>query len=185
MPTTNIVRAVQLSNLNEPIAPLAEKVLIRGRTIDGNTHGINVDPPYQREPVWGEQRKRNLIRSILMGIPIGALIFNERSFPEWRVCVDGKQRLLTVRSFIMDDLVVPAEWWEKGHYDSFTTTAAGEYVSWRHLTLLGQRIFDAQAVTTTLTARLKASSLEELLLKEGELFNLVNYGGVPQGERDA
>jgi hypothetical protein len=177
----SIIRQVQLEPRNEPIVPLAEKVLINGHTMANDDYGIDVDPPYQREPVWDADRRRNLIRSILIGLPIGALTFNERAFPHWRVCIDGKQRLLAVRAFISGELRVPTEWWTPDCFDSFTSTDAGEFVSWGNLTQRGRRIFDAQATTVTHTARLRGDGIVE---KETELFNLINYGGVPQGESD-
>lgn len=183
-----LIRSVQLDTRNEPIVPLAEKVLVRGKTLSGDDHGINVNPPYQREPVWGAERQRNLIRSLLMGLPIGALIFNERAYPEWRVCIDGKQRLLTVRNWVKDDLVVPAEWFEMVGvhplYDRTVQTAAGPYVSWKCLTETGRRVFDNAATASTYTARLRAPTKKGLIEREEELFDLINYGGVPQGERD-
>lgn len=174
----SIIRQVQLEPRNEPIVPLAEKVLINGHTMANDDYGIDVDPPYQREPVWDDDRRRNLIRSILIGLPIGALTFNERAFPHWRVCIDGKQRLLAVHAFITDQFGVPATWWAPHHMTGHDGTGMVRY---NDLTTPGRRVFDAQATTVTHTARLSGDDIVE---KETELFNLINYGGVPQGESD-
>src|SRR3982750_3802352 len=65
-----------------------------------------VDTPYQRGDVWTEEQRRNLIKSLIMGIPTPAVILNARHLVrEWRAtdpnadigwsCIDGKQRLTT------------------------------------------------------------------------------------------
>lgn len=189
----SLVRTVQLDTRNEPIVPLAERVLVGGRTLDGADYGINVDAPYQRESVWGDERRRNLIRSLFMGLPIGALIFNERKFPEWRVCIDGKQRLLAVRAFVEGRLYIPADWLDETEqnmprelFDPSKVVRVGGVlmVNWHGLTVTGQRVFDSVAHVATHTAQLWRRESDPLAL-EAELFDLINYGGVPQGERDA
>ena len=42
-----------------------------------------LSPPYQRGIVWGETRQRNLIKSILLGIPIPSIIINDRAAASW------------------------------------------------------------------------------------------------------
>jgi hypothetical protein len=111
-----------------------------------------------------------------MGLSIGALTFSERKYPEWRVCVDGKQRLLTIRHFLIDAVPVPAEWFPPEHIAS---QALEGMVVYSGLTVVGQRVFDRQALATTNTAQGLTLADEELL------FELINYGGVPQGEKDS
>jgi hypothetical protein len=57
---------------------------------------LDLNPPYQRDHVWGEERRRNLIRSLTMGLPIGAIFINSRDIMEPEVVLDGKQRIETV-----------------------------------------------------------------------------------------
>ena len=42
-------------------------------------NAMELNAPYQRGDVWGEVRQRNLIRSILLGIPIPSIIINDRA----------------------------------------------------------------------------------------------------------
>lgn len=37
-----------------------------------------LSPPYQRGLVWGHKRKVNLIRSLLLGVPIPSIVVNDR-----------------------------------------------------------------------------------------------------------
>lgn len=68
---------------------------------------MNINPDYQREVVWSEQRMIHLIDSLFNNYYVPPLIFkaitgvkegtNERR--KWRTCIDGKQRLTTIRKF--------------------------------------------------------------------------------------
>ena len=68
---------------------------------------MNINPEYQREVVWTEQRMIHLIDSLFNNYYVPPLIFkvmsgvkegtNERR--KWRTCIDGKQRLTTIRKF--------------------------------------------------------------------------------------
>jgi hypothetical protein len=71
---------------------------------------LDLNPPYQRGSVWGVERKRNLIRSLLMGLPIGAVFLNSRHIMQPDRVVDGKQRIEAILDFLGDGLAVPAEW---------------------------------------------------------------------------
>jgi hypothetical protein len=68
---------------------------------------MNINPDYQRDVVWSEQRMIHLIDSLFNNYYVPPLIFkaitgvkpgtNERR--KWRTCIDGKQRLTTLRKF--------------------------------------------------------------------------------------
>jgi len=68
---------------------------------------MNINPEYQREVVWTEQRMIHLIDSLFNNYYVPPLIFkvipgvkegtNERR--KWRTCIDGKQRLTTIQRF--------------------------------------------------------------------------------------
>lgn len=70
------------------------------RKIDSGN--IIIDPDFQREYVWDEKRKSELIESILMGIPI-PLIYTSQSNDGKMQIVDGKQRLSSLREFLNND----------------------------------------------------------------------------------
>lgn len=128
-----------------------------------------LDPPYQRGDVWGPVRQQNLIKSFLQGIPIPAIIVNDRSRTSKEfvyAVIDGKQRLTAFLKFLDGELQVPAEWFGLD----------GLMVSWNDLSLAQQRGFRQ----TPLPFAEGSLQVEQ----EIEVFELVNYGGVPQGESD-
>lgn len=135
---------------------------------------LDLNPPYQRGSVWGVERKRNLIRSLLMGLPIGAVFLNSRNIMEPDRVVDGKQRIEAILDFLSNGLAVPAEWFVPDELVSDTFAMA--YFS--DLTLPAQRRFRSATVATYQT-KLRTEA------EERELFLLINYGGVAQGETDA
>lgn len=131
---------------------------------------LELSPPYQRGDVWGPIRQRNLIRSILIGAPIPALIVNDRFAANWGkeiAVIDGKQRITTILRFMDGGLEVPAEWF--GLNPGMVAFPALEP---RH-----QRRFRHTPVPVC-EGRL------ESLKAEQEVFELVNFGGVPQGQSD-
>lgn len=86
---------------------------------------IDFNPPYQRGTVWTIDQRRALIKSLLMGLPIGAVVVSVLPYeltPEhyhYRI-IDGKQRLETVRLFEADGFTIPVEWlpeesWQYGN----------------------------------------------------------------------
>lgn len=138
-------------------------------------NGMLLSPPYQRGDVWGKTRQRNLIRSILLGIPIPAIIINDRASAGWDemiscAVIDGKQRITAILAFLKGELGVPAEWLgvcgdENGlvHYPYLPLPTQ------RHIKNFPLPFCEGQL-----------GSLEA----EREVFELVNFGGVPQGESD-
>lgn len=141
---------------------------------------ILLSPPYQRGDVWGLTRQRNLIRSILLGVPIPSIIVNDRfsasynsKGSEWDeaeklavAVIDGKQRITAILAFLGDKLTVPGEWFGLD----------GE-VKFSELPMPRQRGFRQRPIQCCEGQLL---SLEA----EKEIFELVNFGGVPQGETD-
>src|SRR5579859_832710 len=68
---------------------------------------MNISPDYQRDVVWSESRMIHLVDSLMNNYYVPPLIFKVTiGVPEhtterraWRVCIDGKQRLTTIRKF--------------------------------------------------------------------------------------
>lgn len=60
---------------------------------------LNLSPSFQRENVWSERKKCELIESIIMGIPLPAFYVKEDVNGVY-IVVDGKQRLSTLFDFI-------------------------------------------------------------------------------------
>lgn len=137
---------------------------------------LDVNPPYQRGLVWGLTRKRNLVKSLLMGIPVPSIVINDRGvrFEEWDaekdptyVVVDGKQRITALRDFVDGKFTVPGHWFD----------VDAEEVLFTELDKPHQRHFLHRPIAVS-EARL--STLDE----EREMFDLINFGGVAQGDTD-
>ncbi|KAK0442485.1 uncharacterized protein EV420DRAFT_1578194 [Desarmillaria tabescens] len=67
------------------------------------TNDINLDPEYQRDVVWTQQKQTGLIDSVLRNFYIPPVIFAVNSFDdgtETRTCIDGKQRLTSIHRFM-------------------------------------------------------------------------------------
>lgn len=137
---------------------------------------LDVNPPYQRGLVWGLARKRNLIKSLLMGIPVPSVVINDRGvrFEGWDaetdpsyVVVDGKQRITTLRDFVDGKFTVPGHWFD----------ADTEWVAYPDLDLPARRHFMHRPLAVS-EARLAT------LDQEREMFDLINFGGVAQGAVD-
>lgn len=67
-------------------------------------HGVDMNPPYQRDYVWDDKDKESLLDSIFEGIEIGkfAFIHNDYTHKNGYEILDGKQRLSTLLDFYED-----------------------------------------------------------------------------------
>lgn len=158
----------QLFNTNRPC-----DVILHWHT-EGH---LDLSPPYQRGDVWGEVRQRNLIRSIVLGIPIASIIINDRTRDQrWKVLslaepflavIDGKQRITAVLKFLADGFRVPGEWFGLTPFP----------VLFSEMPIACQRGFRHHPLAFSEGS---LGTLDE----EREVFELVNFGGVPQGESD-
>jgi uncharacterized protein with ParB-like and HNH nuclease domain len=65
---------------------------------------LELNPPYQRRPVWKTKQRTLLISSIFNGIPIPAIILHKhidkRKSKDIYDVLDGKQRVETILHFI-------------------------------------------------------------------------------------
>ncbi len=137
---------------------------------------LDVDPPYQRGKVWGLTRKRALIKSLLMGIPVPSIVINDRGvrFEGWDaetdptyVVVDGKQRVTALRDFVDGKFTVPGHWFD----------VDAEEVLFTELDKPNQLHFKHRPIAVS---EAKLATLDE----EREMFDLINFGGVAQGDTD-
>jgi hypothetical protein len=156
--------------------------------------------PYQRGSVWGLGRRRELVKSLLMGLPIGAVIVSELPYRAGRASmrvVDGKQRVETVTGFVAGAFTVPGWWFPE---DSLTPEAAAkEEVGYADLSQAGrfrlgnlpfpslefngqvEYLYRAPGGKNWVT---RDRTDEEILALEAEIFELVNFGGVAHTEAD-
>ncbi|TFK59574.1 hypothetical protein BDN72DRAFT_851208 [Pluteus cervinus] len=68
---------------------------------------IDLDPSYQRDVVWSQDKQSNLIDSLIYHYYVPPLIFSasedEESEESW-VCIDGKQRISSIIAFMRGDV---------------------------------------------------------------------------------
>jgi hypothetical protein len=76
------------------------------------TRQLELNPPYQRRPVWKTKQRNLLLSSIFDGIPIPAIIlhkhYDNRRNKDIYDVLDGKQRIETILHFI-ESLEIPNE----------------------------------------------------------------------------
>ncbi|OUD01627.1 GmrSD restriction endonuclease domain-containing protein [Streptomyces swartbergensis] len=59
---------------------------------------IDVSPPYQRHPVWNQQKIWRFLESLMLGIPVPQLVLATKRGAKGKfVVLDGKQRLLAIK----------------------------------------------------------------------------------------
>lgn len=155
---------------------------------------MDVNPPYQRGSVWTLEQRIGLIRSWLLGIPIPAIMVNDRGGYGWReanggispmdtgeaiyAVVDGKQRVETAIAWWNDEFAVPASWIATDHVEQTEDTDDGPYVRFSGLSTVGQRLFNNRAMLPTIEAQVPT------IEAEADLYLLVNMGGTAQTDDD-
>ena len=141
---------------------------------------FDFDAPYQRGSVWTEAQRVALIKSLLMGLPIGSVVLNNRGFSSEKLysVVDGKQRIQAIRAFFKGEFAVPAEWFDsEGVLDSFTDADGIEKVYFNGLGKIHQHKFENSSFPA-LEAHVKT------VAEEAEIFMLINSAGTAQTEAD-
>lgn len=184
MQTDHPIQHTQMSTMNRPL----DWLLYFGQGRENAS--LDMDQPYQRGDVWGLTRRRNLIRSMLLGIPIPSLVINDRFSArfkepgysqdrEWSYAiVDGKQRVTTFLMFARDEFAVPASWYKAADVIRTEDTEDGPYVRFSGLSESERRGFESLPLGTT-EGKFSSLAAEEFI------FDLVNFGGVAQGDTDA
>jgi hypothetical protein len=173
---------------NEPIEHL--NLSPTARTIKGQfdllmSGDMTADTPYQRGAVWTEEQRILLIKSIIAGTPIPALIIADRSSsPTWTVedpyyaVIDGKQRLLTLKAWFTNTIAVPASWFTPEDVGSTIDTDDGPYVTYEGLSVVRRRWFNN--IATIPVVECTAKSVQE----EAEIYLRVNGAGTAQTTAD-
>lgn len=76
--------------------------------------GLDLNPEYQRDLVWSEEQKTDLLDSVFNNIEIGKFTFLEKKYSDpdfdWNKgifyeVIDGKQRLSTIKDFFEDRFI--------------------------------------------------------------------------------
>lgn len=181
----------------------AANLTILGFTEESARADLDLSPAYQRGSVWNAQQQRDLIRSILMGVSIGAVIRSVRDHrdprPMYKI-VDGKQRIEAIHQFVDDNLDVPADWFNDDELDIDNIPPHGQ-ITYRHLTKVGRRRFSNHTIAvsefhpTVEWVQVPAGTGDtgsnmqfitrerteaEIVAYEAMVFGLLNSAGTPQ-----
>lgn len=173
-------------------------------TIDAMRDEFDLTAPYQRDDVWTVEKRQSLIRSLLMGLPIGSITYADlgrNHAPGYRI-VDGKQRITTLRMFLDGEFSVPGHWFRADH---LADGKAGRTIpaAFTDLSRWGQRYLKGRQLPglefrscTEVTEKpdgfgtgpdrynFRPRTEAEMLTVEAELYLLLNFGGVPQTDTD-
>ena len=96
---------------NQPVEGITRHPRIDGVMTDIKNGLLSLDPAWQRGDVWALKKKRKLIESVLLGIPLPSVIYHRKSENETVTVIDGKQRLTALSEFF-------AGKWALGKYPS-------------------------------------------------------------------
>ena len=155
----------------------------------------DLSPAYQRGSVWTEDQRRALVRSWLIGLPIPAVIINNRGddhsgWPKdadgvpdgghYYAVIDGKQRIEAAKAWFTGELLVPADWFSHDDREFIVhdAGAALTLVGYHDLTATARRLFSRRAMLPVVETAV--GSLSE----EAELYLLVNGAGTAQTAAD-
>ena len=65
---------------------------------------IHLSPHFQRREAWNDERKSKFIESLFLGLPVPQIVLAERQNKRGSyIVIDGKQRLLSIRRFGVED----------------------------------------------------------------------------------
>jgi len=179
--TTTLQTSAPLGNLNvqtlnRPVFELAH--LAEERQLD-------LAPSYQRMSVWSETQRRMLVKSLMVGLPVPAVVLNVRAGRQWRdggdfayALVDGKQRVESLLAWFRGELSVPASWFAPEHVVTTVDTEDGAYVTVDGLTPEEARYCKMTWALPCVETKLST------VAEEAQAFGLVNGGGVSQTEED-
>lgn len=138
--------------------------------------GLILDPPYQRPSVWKLPQRQALVRSWLGGLPVPAVVLNDRKATY--AVVDGKQRIETAIMWFAGEFSVPASWFKPEYINETVDTDDGEYVTYIGLTEEGRRSMHSDAMLPVIETKL--ATVEE----EAELYDRLNTSGTEQTAED-
>lgn len=145
-------------------------------TLAETRHWFLLETPYQRGSVWDLERKQNLIRSILRGIPTGVIIVNQRpDVHEGYAVIDGKQRIEALRAFIDDEYAIPVSW---VNADDIIT--AEPHPEWDHGAVRWSGLINPFKLDFKMRPIAASEANVTTIAEEAEIFRLINAGGVEQ-----
>lgn len=155
---------------------------------------LDLNPPYQRGPVWTEDQRVALLRSLLSGVPVPSIIIADRHHRGWTdtayydreasggrasyAVIDGKQRLLALKAWFDGRLAIPASWVPAEEIEQTEDTDDGPYVRATGLTDMGRRRTGERILLPV------GEALVCSVAEEASIYLLVNGQGTPQTDTE-
>lgn len=169
------LQRIHFQTYNRPVLDM-----LRTMGPDDDGEQCDLSPSYQRESVWTTEQRVSLIKSLLQGLPIGALFLNRRGRDDFvQHIVDGKQRLETLIMWRNDEFAVPRDWFDADWLGDDGEFLNAYMVSWSGLSRSGQRHCANNWLVATYETELPTEA------QEAELYDRINYGGTPHEPLEA
>lgn len=83
-----------------------EKHTVNWLLMKNRTGLLNFNISIQRKEVWDHEHKSNLICSILLGVPVESVLFEEEAQGDGYKVLDGKQRSTTIIKFVNNEFAI-------------------------------------------------------------------------------
>lgn len=143
----------------------------RIKNLDNFEDTLVLSPDFQRNYVWKSKQKKELIESILLGIPLPAFYFSEDDNGNLLV-VDGKQRLTSIFEFMDDKFSLPKEF---GYLNDTNFTQEVKYNTLQEKIKrkIGSFFLTCYIINSTTPALIR-----------NEIFTRVNRGGIPLNSQE-
>jgi Protein of unknown function DUF262 len=90
---------------DQPVRASVKNFLVQSLVLMVEEKQLDIEPAWQRTDVWSLKKKRELIKSLLLGIPLPSIILHSRAGQ--MSIIDGKQRLLSIIKFVKNDFKLP------------------------------------------------------------------------------
>jgi hypothetical protein len=91
--------------IDQPVRASVKPFLVQSLVLMVEAMKLDIEPAWQRTDVWSLKKKRELIKSLLLGIPLPSIILHSRGGR--MSIIDGKQRLLSIIKFVGNEYKLP------------------------------------------------------------------------------
>ncbi|MDR3587127.1 MAG: DUF262 domain-containing protein [Desulfosporosinus sp.] len=125
---------------------------------------LDLSIPIQRNQVWNDIHKSNLVVSILNGFPVESLLFEESSIDKSFKVLDGKQRILTIIQFANNEFKLSAK--------SKAKDSELQGKTFQNLTPEQQEQFSNYQITITMVRDLSEADRELLFFMRNQAVSL-------------
>lgn len=91
--------------VDQPVRASVKTFLVQSLVLMVDEKQLDIEPAWQRTDVWSLKKKRKLIKSLILGIPLPSIILHSRAGR--MSIIDGKQRLLSILKFVKNEWKLP------------------------------------------------------------------------------